>query len=75
MMDRLVEIEPMNLQNLKNLYTSDDKERCIAYMTIDNYQRWFNQDSNLKHVKILTLNGDFSDGTFVITVSSMPISN
>lgn len=69
MADRLVEIGANDLQNLKNLYKSDGSKSYIAYMTIDNYLQWFQQDPNIKHVRIFCLNGDYSDGTFVITVS------
>lgn len=68
MPDHLVEIERKDLPNLLNLYTPDGYKSYVAYMTIENYIRWFAQDSNLKHVKVFCLNGDFSDGTFVVTV-------
>ena len=68
-MDQLTEIEPKDCQKLKNLYTPDGSKSYIAYTTIDNYIRWFEQDPNVKHVKIFSLNGDFSDGTFVVTVN------
>lgn len=69
MTDRPVEIEPKDWQKLKNLYTPDGLKNYIAYTTIDNYIRWFEQAPNVKHVKIFSLNGDFSDGTFVVTVN------
>lgn len=69
MTDHLVEIEQKDWPNLKNLYTSNDSKNYIAYTTIDNYIRWFEQDPNIKHVHFYCLNGDFSDGTFVVTVS------
>lgn len=69
MADHLVEIGVKDLHNLKDLYTPDVWKSYIAYMTIENYIRWFEQDPNLKHVQVLCLNGDYSDGTFVITVS------
>lgn len=68
MTDQLVEINPKDLQNLKTLYTPDGLKSYIAYMTIDNYIRWFEQNPNVKHIKFFSLNGDFSDGTFVVTV-------
>lgn len=69
MSDSLVEIERKDLRTLKQLYAPDGIKSYIAYTTIDNYIRWFEQNSNIKHVKFFCLNGDFSDGTFVVTVS------
>lgn len=69
MTDYLVEIAQKDWKNLKNLYIPDDSKSYIAYTTIDNYIRWFEQDPNVKHIKIFSLNGDFSDGTFVVTVN------
>lgn len=69
MTNRLVEIEPKDLPNLLNLYTPDGKKNYITYTAIENYNRWFNQDPNLEHVKVFSLNGDYSDGTFIITVN------
>lgn len=67
--DRLVEISRENLPTLKSLYISNGKKNYVSFMAIDNYIRWFEQDPSLKHVKIYSLNGDFSDGTFIITVN------
>lgn len=69
MTDRLVEIDRIDLSNLKNLYTPDGAKSYVAYTTIDNYIRWFEQDPNVKHIKFYCLNGDITDGTFVVTVS------
>lgn len=69
MTDQLVEISPKNLPILRDLYEPDGKKSYIAYATICNYIRWIEKDSNIKHVKIYCLNGDYSDGTFVATVN------
>lgn len=68
MTDHLVEIDRKLWPNLKGLYTPDGFKSYIAYTTIDTYIRWFEQDPDLKHIKFFCLNGDFSDGTFVVTV-------
>lgn len=69
MTNRLVEICRKDLPILKNLYSPNGvKNSFLAYLVIDNYIRWFKENSNLKHVKFFCLNGNFSDGTFVITV-------
>lgn len=70
--DRLVEILPKDLSTLKNLYKSaeNDSRTHIAYESIDVYIRWLEQDPNAStYIKFYCLNGDFSDGTFIVTVS------
>lgn len=69
MADELIEIDRKDLMKLKNLYISDESKNYTAFTTIDNYIRWFEQNPNVKHIKFFCLNGDFSDGTFVMTVS------
>lgn len=71
MVDRLVEIERKDWPVLKELYKPDGKKSYVAYITIDTYIRWFEQDPELKHVTFFCLNGDFSDGTFVVTVRTI----
>lgn len=75
MTDQLVEIERKDWPKLKNLYTPDGSRSYIAYTTIDNYIRWFEQDPNVKDIKFLCLNGDFSDGTFVVTVGTFHVQS
>lgn len=70
MTDRLVEVARKDLPALKSLYNANGSKSYIAYTTIDNYIQWFQQDPDVKHIKVFCLNGDFSDGTFVITVSN-----
>lgn len=65
----LAEIGRKDLPILLNLYKRNDLKHYIAYTTIENYIRWIEQDVNDKNVKFFCLNGDFSDGTFVVTVS------
>lgn len=69
--DRLVEIQEKDLSLLKNMYTSKDGSRTnIAYVTIDNYMRWIEEDPNESNfINFYCLNGDFSDGTFIVKVS------
>lgn len=64
--DRLVEIKNKDLSILRHLYASNGLKNSVAYITFDNYIRWFDQDSDLKHITFFCLNGDFSDGTFVL---------
>lgn len=69
MANRLVEIERKDWPKLRDLYQADGIRSYIAFTTIQNYICWFEQDPHIKHVKFYCLNGDFSDGTFVVTVS------
>lgn len=71
MTDRLVEIQYNDLAKLAQLYTPDNlKNFCVGYMTIENYTRWLEQNPDEKnYIKFYCLNGDFSDGTFIVTVS------
>lgn len=69
--DRLVEITRKDLEILKKLYALNaNAQNYVSYTTIENYIRWFERESYLKHVKVYCLNGSLSDGTFVIIVSS-----
>lgn len=65
----LVKIDKEKLSKLRNHFAKNGETSCLAYMVIDNYIRWFEQDPNLKNVNFFCLNGDFSDGTFILTVS------
>lgn len=74
MSNSLVEIGRKEWSTLLDLYKPDGIEYNISYTTIYNYIRWFEQNPNIQHVKFYCLNGDFSDGTFVITVSCLIFS-
>lgn len=71
MSDRLTEISVADLPKLSAIYASrrNDDFGYISYTTIETYIRWYQQDPHLDDVNFYCLNGDFSDGTFVITVS------
>lgn len=69
MTDRLVEIQYSDLPTLKKLYSSDELRCHIGYMTIDTYIRLLEKfPEESKCIKFFCLNGDFSDGTFIVTV-------
>lgn len=72
MTDRLVEIQCSDLPALKKLYTPDGSKSYIGCMTIDNYTQVLakNPEEN-KSIKFYCLNGDFSDGTFIVTVCTL----
>lgn len=67
--DRLVEINREDLRLLRSFYTPNSFKNVIACMTIDNYIRWFEEDPEIEGYKFFCLNGDFSDGTFILLVS------
>lgn len=69
--DYLVEIQKKHLPILKEIYASKDGSKThIAYATIDNYIRWLEKDPKAStYIKFYCLNGDFSDGTFIVIVS------
>lgn len=69
MLDKLVEIPVADWPALRDLYKEDWPRNHVGYYTLDNFIRWVNLDPNIKHLKVLSLNGDWSDGTFVIIVS------
>lgn len=69
MADALVEIGRKDLPTLRDIYKSNGFKSYIGYMTLNNYIGFFEQDVNVKHVNIYCLNGDFTDGTFVVTVN------
>lgn len=72
MCDRLVEIEQESWPILKELYKPDDKKNFISHMSIGNYISRFERDPN-EQIKFLCLNGDFLDGSFVLTASSLTV--
>lgn len=73
MENKLTEINQRDLPLLQSLYNPNEPDGYIAYTTIDTYIRWFEQNPSLNHdkIKFYSLNGDFSHGTFIVTVSYM----
>lgn len=68
MASRLVEINKPKLYYLRHLFAQQNKVKNVACSMIDNFIRIKNKDPN-KGVKLYCLNGDISDGTFLMTVS------
>lgn len=71
MEDRLTEISVEELKRLRDLYTPDGIKSYTAFVTIDNYLRWTDQDRKTANgnIKFYCLNDDISNGTFVVVVS------
>lgn len=69
MIDQLIKIDRKDLPLLRDLYKPGGLRSYTAYVTIDTYIRWIEQDPNIKYLTFYCLNGDLSHGTFVVTVS------
>lgn len=75
MKDCAVKINKNQLKILQQLYKrKNDTKYFIAQMAIDNFIKWFDQDPNIDNVIFFCLNGDISDGTFVVIVSEKSIN-
>lgn len=69
MTDALTKIPPGDWENLRDLYLVNWPESCYGYYAIDNYVKRKRKGISLEKLRILCLNGDWSDGTFIIEVS------
>lgn len=70
MEDKLTEINKNELGLLRDLYDSERFEKnYMSFMAIDNYMSWFKQNPGIKHIRFFCLNGNLSNGTFIVTVS------
>lgn len=68
--DKLVEIPQSEWMELRDLFLVNWPENHVAYHTIDNFVQWYRKESDIKNLKIYSLNGSWrSDGTYVIVVS------
>ena len=68
--DKLVEVSQMEWIELRDMFLINWPENHVAYHTIDNFVQWFRKESDIKNLKIYSLNGSWrSDGTYVIVVS------
>lgn len=71
---RVTKISLTELPLLRDLFLSDWPKHVIGYYTIDNFIRWFKQDPSYGDAEIYCLDGDWSDGTFVVLVKALIIS-
>lgn len=71
MEDRLAEISIDGLKRLRDLYNPDGIKSYTTFVTIDTYLRWNEQNPRSKdeNIKFYCLNGNISDGTFLVIVS------
>lgn len=68
MADHLVQIQPEEWPKLKGSYLPETPETVLGLATIDNYIRWIKNDPKTENLIFYSLNGDWSDGTFVVKV-------
>lgn len=69
--NQLVEVERNKWPALRDLYQSDWPEHFLGFLTVDTFIRWTEKQPNIKNLCIYSLNGDWSDGTFVCVVSCL----
>lgn len=67
--NKLVEIPKEEWQHLRDLYKVDWPSNLVGFYTLDNFVRWTEKDPNIKNLKAYSLDGDYSDGTFLFVVS------
>lgn len=70
MENQLVQIDCKDWDALKEIYLPETPETVLGLSTISNYVRWIKQESSIKNLAFYSLNGDWSDGTFVVLVRS-----
>lgn len=68
-MSKVIEIKSEHWFTLRDKFLCNWPQEYLGYYMINNYIRWKQQDSKLKNVNFYSLDGDWSDGTFVIIVS------
>lgn len=66
---KLVEIDRSELVQLRNLYLVNWPENMLGYYTVENFIRWLEKEPTLGNLVFYSLNGDWSDGTFVAIVT------
>lgn len=69
--DKIIEIPRSDLPQLRDLFKQDWPKHIIGHDLVNNYIRWFEQDPNFDEAKFYALNGDCSDGTFIVIVSTI----
>lgn len=70
---KLVEIPFNKWSELRDLYTKKGPTNLLPYSLLQNYLSWYKQDCDYVNqtVKVFSLNGDWSDGTFALVVRSL----
>lgn len=68
MENQLVKIKSEHWIQLKNLYLPETPQTILGLSTIINYIEWIERDPSIENLTFYSLNGDWSDGTFVVVV-------
>lgn len=66
---KLVEIPREEWNNLRDLYKVDWPRNLVGFYTVDNFMKWTGKDPSIKNLKAFSLDGDYTDGTFLFVVS------
>lgn len=69
MENRAVEISCDDWPNVQKHYLPETPQTILGLSTIGNYIRWNKEVGQFKSLTMYSLNGDWSDGTFVLVVS------
>lgn len=72
-MDKLVEIPLDDLIALREKYLLRLADQGLGFFILNNYIKWLQQDPNVVNFHAYSLNGDWSDGTFVTIVCAAVI--
>lgn len=72
-MDKLVEIPLEGLIVLCEMYKRNWPEQEIGFYILTNFIKWLEKKLFLENFHAYSLNGDWSDGTFVIVVSTCEV--
>lgn len=70
MQDKICEIPAEKWAELRDFFLPNWPRNIYAYNLLENYIRWLEKDPNIKNLKVYSLNDDWSDGTFVVVVST-----
>lgn len=67
--DRLVKVPRADWPTLRDLYRHEWPKHFQGYQNVNAFIRWTRQRPDITDLNLYSLNGDWSDGTFVIVVS------
>lgn len=67
--DKLQEVPRDDLPKLRSMFLRDWPNHCLGYGTLQNYEHWYKKDPNYSDGRVYCLNGDWSDGSFMVIVS------
>lgn len=68
-MNQLIEIRSIDWPELRDKFLDNWPDDHVGYYLVDNYIRWIAKEPNIQNLSFYSLNGDLSDGTFVVVVS------